>query len=169
MKSTAIKFGDQTDLCLSCFATTMLSSLAYCGYQTGQTWPYYLSLGRFLEWLLFRDYSNKYFTGGVGAHLAHQLATLDVNNREDCAKKFISNRCVLTVLSFTYLTMIFPGGWDWGCFLAFWRGAWWRRKLMWQSWWRGWCQMRRESPYLAYSPRGYDCFHWKRSKNFLAK
>ena len=45
MKSTAIKFGDQTDLCLSCFATTMLSSLAYCGYQTGQTWPYYLSLG----------------------------------------------------------------------------------------------------------------------------
>ena len=45
MKSTAIKFGDQTDLCLSCFATTMLTSLAYCGYQTGQTWPYYLSLG----------------------------------------------------------------------------------------------------------------------------
>ena len=45
MKSTAIKFGDQTDLCLSCFATTMLSSLVYCGYQTGQTWPYYLSLG----------------------------------------------------------------------------------------------------------------------------
>jgi len=76
MKSTAIKFGDQTDLCLSCFATTMLSSLAYCGYQTGQTWPYYLSLG------------------GVGAHLAHQLITLDVNNREDCAKKFISNRWV---------------------------------------------------------------------------
>merc|ERR1711973_364095 len=74
MKSTAIKFGDQTDLCLSCFATTMLTSLAYCGYQTGQTWPYYLSLG------------------GVGAHLSHQLMTLDVNNREDCAKKFISNR-----------------------------------------------------------------------------
>ena len=47
MKSTAIKFGDQTDLCLSCFATTMLSSLAYCGYQTGQTWPYYLSLGAY--------------------------------------------------------------------------------------------------------------------------
>jgi len=76
MKSTAIKFGDQTDLCLSCFATTMLTSLAYCGYQTGQTWPYYLSLG------------------GVGAHLSHQLMTLDVNNREDCAKKFISNRWV---------------------------------------------------------------------------
>ena len=30
--------------------------------------------------------------GGVGAHLSHQLMTLDVNNREDCAKKFISNR-----------------------------------------------------------------------------
>ena len=107
MKSTAIKFGDQTDLCLSCFATTMLTSLAYCGYQTGQTWPYYLSLGRFLEWFLFRDYPHKYCTGGVGAHLAHQLITLDVNNREDCAKKFISNRCVLTVLSFISLLDIY--------------------------------------------------------------
>merc|ERR1719318_778041 len=70
MKSTAIKFGDQTPVCLSCFATTMVSCLAYCGWTTGQTWPYY---GALL---------------GVGAHLAHQLITLDVNNREDCAKKF---------------------------------------------------------------------------------
>lgn len=76
MKSTAIKFGEQTPVCLSCFATTMISCLTYCGWATGQTWPYY---GALL---------------GVGGHLAHQIRTLDINNREDCAKKFISNRWV---------------------------------------------------------------------------
>jgi len=76
VKSTAIKFGDQTPVCLSCFATTMLSCLAYCGSATGQTWPYY---GALL---------------GVGGHLAMQIKTLDINNREDCAAKFVSNRWV---------------------------------------------------------------------------
>jgi len=76
MKSTAIKFGDQTPVCLSCFATTMVSCLAYCGWATGQTWPYY---GALL---------------GVGGHLAHQIRTLDIHDRDDCAKKFISNRWV---------------------------------------------------------------------------
>jgi len=76
MKSTAIKFGDQTPVCLSCFATTMLSCLAYCGWSTGQTWPYYGALA------------------AVGGHLAHQISTLDINNREDCAAKFVSNRWV---------------------------------------------------------------------------
>jgi len=76
MKSTAIKFGDQTGYCLSCFATTMLASLAYCGLATQQTWPYYLSLL------------------GVASHLAHQVSTLDINDREDCARKFVSNRWV---------------------------------------------------------------------------
>ena len=41
----------------------------------------------------------QYRTGGVGAHLAHQLITLDVNNREDCAKKFISNRWVVNMIT----------------------------------------------------------------------
>jgi len=76
VKSTAIKFGDQTPVCLSCFATTMVSCLAYCGWSTGQTWPFYCSLL------------------GVGVHLAHQIRTLDINNREDCARKFVSNRWV---------------------------------------------------------------------------
>merc|ERR1712226_1341301 len=76
VKSTALKFGDQTDVCLYCFATTMLGCLGYCGWASGQTWPYYLSLI------------------GVGGHLGHQITTLDVNNREDCAKKFLSNRWV---------------------------------------------------------------------------
>ena len=42
---------------------------------------------------------NTNSTGGVGAHLAHQLITLDVNNREDCAKKFISNRWVVNMIT----------------------------------------------------------------------
>eukprot|EP00092_Neocalanus_flemingeri_P059090 GFUD01070540.1.p1 GENE.GFUD01070540.1~~GFUD01070540.1.p1 ORF type:complete len:408 (+),score=104.08 GFUD01070540.1:56-1279(+) len=76
MKSTAIKFGDQTPVCLSCFATTMVLCLLYCGWTTGQTFPFYLSLL------------------GVGGHLAHQIVTLDINNRDDCASKFVSNRWV---------------------------------------------------------------------------
>ena len=55
MKSTAIKFGEQTDVCLTCFASTMVTSLAYCGWASGQTWPFYLSLM------------------GVGGHLANQV------------------------------------------------------------------------------------------------
>jgi len=43
---------------------------------------------------LHKPFLTNVYTGGVGAHLAHQLITLDVNNREDCAKKFISNRWV---------------------------------------------------------------------------
>jgi len=76
MKSTAIKFGEQTPVCLSCFATTMVTCLTYCGWCTGQTWPYY---GALL---------------GVSAHLAHQIRTLNIHDRDDCAKKFVSNRWV---------------------------------------------------------------------------
>lgn len=76
VKSTAIKFGDQTPVCLSCFATTMISCLTYSGWATGQTWPFYLSLM------------------GVGGHIAHQIRTLNINDRDDCARKFVSNRWV---------------------------------------------------------------------------
>ena len=76
VKSTAIKFGDQTPVCLSCFASLMTGCLAYCGWTTGQTLPYYLALA------------------GVAAHLTHQIKTLNINDTEDCAKKFRSNRFV---------------------------------------------------------------------------
>lgn len=78
--STAIKFGDQTPVCLSCFATTMGANLTYVGYISGQTWPYYASLMV------------------VMSHIGHQIYTLDINNREDCAKKFLSNRWVGLIL-----------------------------------------------------------------------
>lgn len=80
VKSTAIKFGENTGVCLYCFAITMVGSLGYCGWTTDQSWPYYLSL--------------LYVIG----HLGHQIGTLDINNRDDCARKFMSNRRVGLVI-----------------------------------------------------------------------
>jgi 4-hydroxybenzoate polyprenyltransferase len=76
VKSTAIKFGEQTPICLSCFATAMTLCLAYSGWLCHQTWPYYAALG------------------GIVGHLSHQIYTLDINDREDCARKFLSNRWI---------------------------------------------------------------------------
>lgn len=41
LKSTAIKFGDQTQLVLSLFGSAMVGGLLLSGYQCDQTWPYY--------------------------------------------------------------------------------------------------------------------------------
>ena len=90
VKSTALKFGDSTKLWLSGFATSMLSSLCLAGAACDQTWPFYLSVA------------------GVGAHLVNQIRTLDIDDREDCARKFVSNRRVglvifLGIVAGTYL------------------------------------------------------------------
>ena len=45
IKSTAIKFGENTKIWLSGFGTTMISGLITTGIQCEQTWPYYLSVG----------------------------------------------------------------------------------------------------------------------------
>jgi 4-hydroxybenzoate polyprenyltransferase len=68
----------------------MTLSLAYSGWLCHQTWPYYVAIG------------------AVAAHLSHQIYTLDINNRDDCARKFLSNRWVglllfLGILSGTFL------------------------------------------------------------------
>jgi len=81
VKSTAIKFGAQTPICLSCFASTMGVSLLYSGWLNDQTWPFYTAVGAVL------------------AHISHQIYTLDINDREDCAKKFVSNRWVGLILA----------------------------------------------------------------------
>lgn len=44
IKSTAIKFGDDTKVYLSGFATTMIASLILSGMATTQTLPYYTSV-----------------------------------------------------------------------------------------------------------------------------
>lgn len=73
IKSTAIKFGDNTKFWLTAFSATMMSGLLTSGYICDQTWPYYGALGL------------------VGAHLAQQIISLKMNDPGDCARKFISN------------------------------------------------------------------------------
>lgn len=76
IKSTALRFGENTKLWLSSFSTAMITGLLTSGYVCDQTLPYYLTVGV------------------VGAHLAQQIASVNIDNPTDCAKKFISNHQV---------------------------------------------------------------------------
>ncbi|XP_025743218.1 4-hydroxybenzoate polyprenyltransferase, mitochondrial isoform X2 [Callorhinus ursinus] len=74
LKSTALRFRDNTKRWLSGFGVAMLGALSLVGVNSGQTAPYYTALAV------------------VGAHLAHQIYTLDIHRPEDCWDKFTSNR-----------------------------------------------------------------------------
>ncbi|OXB55233.1 hypothetical protein ASZ78_001067 [Callipepla squamata] len=76
VKSTALKFKEDTKQWLSGFSTAMVSSLCVAGMNCDQTFPYYSAVA------------------AIGAHLAHQIYTLDIDKPEDCWKKFASNRTV---------------------------------------------------------------------------
>lgn len=76
IKSTALKFGENTKLWLSCFSTAMISGLTASGFVCDQTWPYYTTVAL------------------VAAHLAQQIYSLNIDNPKDCAQKFISNHQV---------------------------------------------------------------------------
>lgn len=76
IKSTALRFGDNTKLWLSGFTAAMLANLVTAGLVCDQTWPYYTSIGL------------------IGAHLVHQIHSLNIHNPKDCATKFISNHQV---------------------------------------------------------------------------
>lgn len=80
IKSTAIRFGDNTKLWLSGFSTAMIGGLVTSGIVCEQTWPYYSALGI------------------ISAHLAHQIYSLNIHNPTDCASKFISNHQVGLIL-----------------------------------------------------------------------
>lgn len=80
IKSTAIKFKDNTKLWLSGFGGTMVGNLMISGYMNEQSWPYYAAVAL------------------LSTHLASQLYTLDINNASDCAEKFISNAHVGFIL-----------------------------------------------------------------------
>lgn len=80
IKSTAIKFGDNTKSILSVFASVMVTGLAISGYQSDQTLPYYAAVTI------------------VAAHLANQLYSLNINNASDCGNKFLSNKHVGLIL-----------------------------------------------------------------------
>ncbi|XP_011152626.1 4-hydroxybenzoate polyprenyltransferase, mitochondrial isoform X2 [Harpegnathos saltator] len=80
IKSTAIKFGNDTKFYLSGFAVAMLASFVTSGILAAQTWPYYTAVGV------------------LAAHISNQIYTLNVNNPADCAKKFTSNHRVGMIL-----------------------------------------------------------------------
>ncbi|OWF41945.1 4-hydroxybenzoate polyprenyltransferase, mitochondrial-like isoform X2 [Mizuhopecten yessoensis] len=73
VKSTALRFGDQTKYWLSGFGVVMISGLTTTGIMCDQTWPYYTAVA---------------FTCG---HLFHQIWSVDLDNADDCAAKFRSN------------------------------------------------------------------------------
>lgn len=74
VKSTALRFQEQTKPWLSGFTVAMMSGLVAAGVNAEQTLPYYVALS------------------AVAIHLTHQIYTLDINKPEDCWKKFVSNR-----------------------------------------------------------------------------
>ncbi|CAL9708167.1 unnamed protein product [Knipowitschia caucasica] len=80
VRSTALRFQNQTKPWLSGFGVAMISGLVLTGINAGQTLPYYAVLST------------------VAVHLAHQIYTLDINKPEDCWKKFVSNRNIGVLL-----------------------------------------------------------------------
>jgi len=73
LKSTAIKFGDNTHKWLAGFSVLMCSGLAMTGIHTTQCWPYYTALTI------------------TAMNLFHQISTLNINDSTDCWNKFRQN------------------------------------------------------------------------------
>nr|Q298G6.1 RecName: Full=4-hydroxybenzoate polyprenyltransferase, mitochondrial; Short=4-HB polyprenyltransferase; AltName: Full=Coenzyme Q biosynthesis protein 2; AltName: Full=Para-hydroxybenzoate--polyprenyltransferase; Short=PHB:PPT; Short=PHB:polyprenyltransferase; Flags: Precursor [Drosophila pseudoobscura pseudoobscura] len=80
VKSTALRFGENTKVWLSGFTAAMLTGLSTAGWACDQTLPYYAAVGV------------------VGAHLVQQIYSLNIDNPTDCAKKFLSNHQVGLIL-----------------------------------------------------------------------
>ncbi|XP_025829164.1 4-hydroxybenzoate polyprenyltransferase, mitochondrial-like [Agrilus planipennis] len=80
IKSTAIRFDRNTKLWLSGFSSVMITSLITSGLMNDQSWPYYVAVS------------------AVAAHLVSQISCLDIDNPQDCAKKFFSNAQVGFIL-----------------------------------------------------------------------
>ncbi|XP_053559212.1 4-hydroxybenzoate polyprenyltransferase, mitochondrial [Bombina bombina] len=76
VKSTALRFNEQTKQWLSGFSVAMLGGLTLTGLSCDQTFPYYTAVVL------------------TGAHLFYQIYTLNIDSPEDCWKKFIANRNV---------------------------------------------------------------------------
>uniref|UniRef100_A0A0N4VTW0 4-hydroxybenzoate polyprenyl transferase n=1 Tax=Haemonchus placei TaxID=6290 RepID=A0A0N4VTW0_HAEPC len=80
VKSTALRFGDNTKPWLCGFGTAAIAGLGLTGYIVEQTWPYYIALA------------------GTAAHLAWQVCTVNINDSNDCWKKFKSNQWMGAIL-----------------------------------------------------------------------
>ncbi|XP_062221416.1 4-hydroxybenzoate polyprenyltransferase, mitochondrial-like [Phragmites australis] len=74
VKSTALRFGDLTKYWISGFGVACIGSLALSGYNADLGWPYYP------------------FLTAAGAQLVWQISTVELSNRSDCNRKFVSNK-----------------------------------------------------------------------------
>ncbi|KAM6566832.1 hypothetical protein CsatA_025960 [Cannabis sativa] len=74
IKSTALRFGDLTKQWNMGFGAACISSLALSGYNAEIGWPFYASLV------------------AASGQLAWQISTVDLSSRDDCNKKFVSNK-----------------------------------------------------------------------------
>lgn len=76
VKSTAIRFKENTKAWLAGFSAVSISGFTFSGILTEQTWPYYSAAAI------------------AATHLVWQIYGLNVNNAKDCGKKFASNTFV---------------------------------------------------------------------------
>lgn len=74
VKSTALRFGDMTKQWLTGFGFACISSLALSGFNADLGWPYYT------------------FLATASSQLAWQIYAVDLSNRTDCNRKFVSNK-----------------------------------------------------------------------------
>jgi 4-hydroxybenzoate polyprenyltransferase len=85
VKSTALRFGENSWKWLTLFSATTLAGLILAGTNAGLAWPFWLGIG------------------GAGIHLAWQVATMKIHSKEDCWKKFVSNKWFGLVVFLGYL------------------------------------------------------------------
>jgi 4-hydroxybenzoate polyprenyl transferase len=74
VKSTALRFGENTHMWLSGFTSVLTAGLVTTGLMCDQTWPYYVGVSLFT------------------AHLGHQIFTVNLSDPDSCGRKFCSNR-----------------------------------------------------------------------------
>ncbi|KAL3679344.1 hypothetical protein R1sor_022300 [Riccia sorocarpa] len=74
VKSTALRFGDNTRTWLGGFSATCISGLTLAGINADLGWPFYAGIA------------------ASAGHLAWQVYTVDINDRADCNSKFVSNK-----------------------------------------------------------------------------
>uniref|UniRef100_A0ACD5Z2C2 Uncharacterized protein n=4 Tax=Avena sativa TaxID=4498 RepID=A0ACD5Z2C2_AVESA len=74
VKSTALRFGDLTKQWISAFGAASVCGFALSGYNAELAWPYYPLLA------------------AAAAQLAWQISTVDISDRADCNRKFVSNK-----------------------------------------------------------------------------
>ncbi|CAJ0919613.1 unnamed protein product [Ranitomeya imitator] len=98
VKSTALRFNEQTKPWLSGFSVAMLSGLTLTGLSCDQTLPYYAAVALIGGHLVHQVPIDKKPKAPVDRALTdfpcQRIYTLDINNAADCWKKFTANRTV---------------------------------------------------------------------------